>query len=103
MSDILNRDREEHDQCVTELDLYHIRDDIRSVREDMKSYLIMSNTLTEGNNKRNEFVDLLIAREVKRDKFKDAIIEKTIAGLIWAFLVFVGVAIVAYVKTSLVK
>ena len=53
----------------------------------------------ELHAKHHEFVTLLIEKETQRIKFREAVIEKTTASLIWSAIVFVGVAIWKYVTT----
>jgi len=45
-----------------------------------------------------QLLSLLLAREQSRKKFKDAVIEKSMTGLIWAGLVVVGTALVDWLK-----
>lgn len=49
----------------------------------------------------HQYIRLAMAREAKREKLYDAIIEKSIAGLAWAFLVAVGSSIWMYIKDHL--
>jgi len=48
-----------------------------------------------------EWVRAAIKREAKKDKLYDAVIEKSLGGLVWAFLVALGSAILMYVKDHL--
>jgi hypothetical protein len=49
----------------------------------------------------HQYIRLAMAREAKREKLYDAIIEKSIAGLAWAFLVAVGSSVWMYIKDHL--
>lgn len=46
---------------------------------------------------------LMIEQFEERRKMRRAIQEKTIAGLVWGFLVFVGLAAWAYIKSQIGK
>lgn len=50
----------------------------------------------EIQRKRNAYLDLLIEREKSRASFRQAVIEKTIASLIWAMLVGLGYSVLHY-------
>lgn len=45
------------------------------------------------------WVRLAIKAEVERAEFRKAVIQKTLAGLLWAGLVGIGVAIMHYLQT----
>lgn len=49
----------------------------------------------------HQYIRLAMAREAKREKLYDAIIEKSIAGLAWALLVAVGSSVWMYIKDHL--
>lgn len=46
----------------------------------------------------HRYIETLIAKEEQRIKFRQAIIEKTIAALLWSVIVFIGYAVLAYLK-----
>jgi len=45
-----------------------------------------------------EWVRLAIKREARIERFRTAVIEKTLAGLVWAALVGIGLAVWEFVK-----
>lgn len=49
------------------------------------------------------WVRLAIKAEVERAEFRRAVIQKTLAGLLWAGLVGIGVAIMHYLQTVTFK
>lgn len=53
---------------------------------------------TQIHEDHHEFLKLLIEREKELKSLRKAIIEKTIVGLVWAFLVFLATASWTYVK-----
>jgi hypothetical protein len=83
---------------VTVTFLEKISDDLHEVRQEIRDHVKWEESVSTVNHKRSDFVDMLIERETKRNKVRDAIIEKTITGLVWAMVVFVGVAVVTYIK-----
>jgi len=48
--------------------------------------------------KYDAFIDMLIKREVNREKLNSALIEKTLGGAVWAGLVFLAYAAWSYIK-----
>jgi len=48
---------------------------------------------SEAYHKRTQYLDMLIERENKRAELRKAIIEKTLASLIWSGIVALGYAI----------
>ena len=44
---------------------------------------------------------VIIERELSRKKLRDAVIEKTLAGLVWAGIVFLAMAVWHWLKTNL--
>lgn len=49
----------------------------------------------------HRYIESLIAREEKRAKFRDAVIEKTLASLVWSGVVAIAIACWSYVKDHL--
>jgi hypothetical protein len=47
------------------------------------------------------WVKMAIAREANAVTFRRAVIEKTVIGLVWAALIWVGAAVLAYAKQEL--
>lgn len=45
-----------------------------------------------------EWVRKAIEAESRKIKFRDAVIEKSLTGLVWAALIFIGAAIWSYLK-----
>lgn len=68
---------------------------------DQNEKLDKVNKRLDGLTPQLEFVNRLIAREDKRAAFRDAVIEKTTASLVWAIVVGLGLAIWQYVKDHL--
>lgn len=48
-----------------------------------------------------EWVRKAIEAESRKIRFRDAVIEKSLAGLVWAALLFLGAAVWSYVRTLL--
>lgn len=61
-------------------------------RELRKDVTCLVNTWSEFQHRHGKLLDLLLEREETRRKVSSAIIEKSFAGLVWGFIVFVGVA-----------
>ena len=62
---------------------------------------LVERTDSPQHDEEHQYIRLAMAREAKREKLYDAIIEKSIAGLAWAFLVAVGSSIWMYIKDHL--
>jgi hypothetical protein len=89
------------DHPTLESVLANIGTSLNDVTKELHDHIMWEETNNKANFKRVEFVDMLIAREVKRDKVKDAIIEKTLSALIWSALVFVGMAVWGVIKVNI--
>lgn len=55
----------------------------------------------EIHEKHHDYIALLIEKEGQRTIFRNAIITKTFAGLLWAFIIFLCSAIWSYLKVLL--
>jgi hypothetical protein len=51
--------------------------------------------------KRAQYLDIIILREGDRAKVRAAIIQHTLAGLIWVLVAFIGVSSWEYVKSAM--
>lgn len=58
----------------------------------MSDVSCIKDTWDEFQERHGKLLDLLLEREQTRKKLNTAIIEKSFAGVIWAVIVFVGVA-----------
>lgn len=58
----------------------------------MNDVSCIKTTWEEFQDRHGKLLDLLLEREQTRKKLNTAIIEKSFAGVIWAVIVFVGVA-----------
>ncbi len=70
-----------------------------------RSQLIAEIAVAIGNARTNElteeerqWVRLAIAAEARKIKFRDAVIEKTLAGLMWSVVVGVGYVLLDFLK-----
>jgi len=48
-----------------------------------------------------EYLKLCLLREKRKSKLQEAVIEKTIGGLVWSGLIFLGLAIWQYMREHL--
>lgn len=59
-----------------------------------------TNELTEEER---QWVRLAIAAEARKIKFRDAVIEKTFAGLVWALVIGIGYVFVDFLRNHGMK
>ncbi|MES2346598.1 MAG: hypothetical protein V4641_03415 [Pseudomonadota bacterium] len=52
----------------------------------------------ELHEKHHQYLDAILAREATRAKRWEAVIEKSLAGLVWAAIAWIGAMAVAYFK-----
>ena len=64
----------------------------RERREIRAELTCIRETWDEHQGKYGAFLDLLLERESSRKKVNAAIVEKSLGGLIWGAIVFIGVA-----------
>lgn len=70
-----------------------------------RAQLIAEIAVAIGNSRSNELTDeerqwvrLAIASEARKIKFRDAVIEKTLGGLVWAAIVGIGYLIMDFLR-----
>jgi hypothetical protein len=79
-------------------------DDDAHKAEELRIALLVRAVVTETvkehslTSEEREWVRLAIKREARIESFRSAVIEKTLAGLVWAALVGIGLAAWEYVK-----
>lgn len=83
--------------------LESIKQDLHDVKSDVASHKEVLADTVLSNQERTLFVDMLIKREEKKNKVRDAIIEKTLSGLAWMTVVALGTAFITGVRTILGK
>lgn len=69
--------------------LQSIKEDLHSVKEELASHL---------SSPGHQYLDILMVKEAKRAALWDAIIEKTISGLIYSMLAACAVGLWAWLK-----
>lgn len=55
------------------------------------------------HEKHHQYITTLIEKEQQKIAFRQAVIEKTTASLIWSAIVGIGYAILNYIKLGLIK
>lgn len=75
-----------------------------------RAQLIAEIALAIGSSRSNELTDeerqwvrLAIAAEARKIKFRDAVIEKTLAGLAWALVIGIGYVVLDFARNHGVK
>lgn len=53
------------------------------------------------HDKHHDYIDVVMAREAERTAVRRAVIEKSLAGLVWSGMVALGAAVWAYIKDHL--
>jgi len=53
------------------------------------------------HDKHHDYIDVVMAREAERTAVRRAVIEKSLAGLVWSGVVALGAAVWAYMKDHL--
>jgi hypothetical protein len=79
-----------NDECqrTTMARMARISEQLEELRAEMNKGF--ANDDPDGHRRHHE---LLIEREAQRVKLRNAIIEKTLSGLVWMFLCWIGIAI----------
>lgn len=80
------------------------------MNQEERSQLIAEIAIAIGSARTNElteeerqWVRLAIAAEARKIKFRDAVIEKTLAGLAWAFVVGIGYLLYDFLRNHGLK
>ena len=74
--------------------LEELKKDVQHLKEAYSTILEkLDEDFWKKHDSHHEYVEILIAKEAKKLKLWDAIIEKTITSLIWSAIVFVAYAI----------
>lgn len=80
------------------------------MNQEERSQLIAEIAIAIGNARTNElteeerqWVRLAIAAEARKIKFRDAVIEKTLAGLAWAVVVGIGYLLYDFLRNHGLK
>lgn len=71
--------------------------------KDVVDAIANASTTSPLSDDERRWVRLAIKREAQSVTMREAIIEKTLAGLVWAALGWVGYAVVEFVKSHYVK
>jgi len=80
-------------QDLTHELLTEIKRDIKIVSETLEKHMTDPNLRAAY-----EYTSLCMAREARKERLYQAIVEKSLAGLVYATIIGIGAAIVAYVK-----
>lgn len=81
--------------------LESIKEDVHDLKTQVKDHIAEEEVVEQADIDRRVFIDMLIKREAKRNLVIDAIIEKTLTGLIWAAILFIGYSMLEYIKNHL--
>jgi len=75
-------------------ELKQTREVLTGLQDTQKAFMIGLDS--EGHRKQHEYLDALIQKEKDRAAFRQAVIEKTLASLVWSALVGLAYAIGHY-------
>jgi len=81
-----------------EHELVEAKQQRRQIMDDVKC---IKTTWDEFQDRHGQLLDLLLEREQTRKKLNTAIIEKSLAGVIWSILIFVSVASLEWAKNHI--
>lgn len=70
-----------------------------SLIKDISEALSIRYTGTKLTDEEVSYVRLAIQKEAQSIKLRQAIIEKTLSGLVWAFVILMGTMILEYLKS----
>lgn len=81
-------------------------DDVRRIigilrDQHRQSCLLADPEENEKHVKHHNYIDIVMQREAERTMIRRAVIEKSLAGLVWSGMVAFGAAIFSYVKDHL--
>ena len=86
-------------------EIHVIREDLAAHRRELLDHVKDENVwrekIEEQQARYQEFLDMLIEREKARARIRQAVIEKSLAGLIWAVIAFVGTAAWQWVQARI--
>jgi hypothetical protein len=70
-----------------------------SLVKEISEALSIKYTGTKLTDEEVSYVRLAIQREAQSIKLRQAVIEKTFTGLVWAFILFSGTVLLEYIKS----
>lgn len=92
-----------NEELITELlreireDVQGARQEIQEVRQELRDHV--ADEMAPHHQASHAYVDSLIAREEKKSRLYDAIIEKSLAALVYGAIVAFGTAVYTYVSS----